>query len=63
MEDNWVELIGDDVPYHLRLDAPPLGVCNRCQRKTWSDSELGAEDRMPQPDGRPCGGRIVASHA
>lgn len=63
MGDDWVELIGDDLPYHLRLDAPPLGRCNRCQRQTWSEVELGTEDRVPQPDGNPCGGRIVASAA
>lgn len=42
------------------LEAPPLGVCRRCGRKTWAESELGAEDRMTQPDGDPCGGRIEA---
>lgn len=55
---DWVELTGDDLPYHLRLDAPPLGECNRCHRKTWSVAELGTEDRMTQPDGNPCGGRV-----
>lgn len=58
---DWVELTGDDIPYHLRRDAPPLAECNRCHRKTWAPSEIGTEDRMPQPDGNPCGGRIVAA--
>ena len=55
----WVELVGDDIPYHLRLDAPPLGECNRCHRETWATSEIDTEDRMTQPDGNPCGGRII----
>jgi hypothetical protein len=42
------------------LDAPPLGECGRCHRKTWAPSEVGQEDRMTQPDGYPCGGRIEA---
>lgn len=41
------------------LNAPPIGQCNRCHRKIWAESELGNEDRMTQPDGNPCGGRIV----
>jgi hypothetical protein len=60
MDEFGRELTGDEIPYHLRLDAPPLGQCNRCHRKTWSPDELGAEDRMTQPDGNPCGGRVVA---
>lgn len=43
------------------LNAPPIGICNRCQRHTWSAVEIDAEDRMTQPDGNPCGGRIVAT--
>lgn len=61
MDGDYIELTGDDLPYHLRLDAPPLGQCNRCQRQTWAPSELNTEDRMTQPDGNPCGGRIVAT--
>lgn len=45
------------------LDAPPIGVCRRCGRKTWAESELRAEDRMMQPDGGPCGGLIEATGA
>lgn len=60
MSEDWTELFGDDVPYHLRLDTAPLGCCNRCGRQTWSESEVGTEDRMTQPDGNPCGGRLVA---
>lgn len=59
-EHGYVELAGDDLPHHLRPDAAPLGQCNRCHRKTWSESELGIEDRLTQPDGNPCGGRIVS---
>lgn len=33
-------------------------VCDRCGRKTWDVEAFGAEDRMPQPDGNPCGGRF-----
>lgn len=43
------------------LDAAPIGQCNRCLRQTWSEAELGMEDRMRQPDGNPCGGWIVAN--
>jgi hypothetical protein len=45
------------------LDAEPVGQCRRCGRKTWSDMEIGREDRMTQPDGDPCGGRIEATGA
>lgn len=54
------EMVGDDIPYHLRDNAPPLAQCNRCLRKSWSESEINIEDRMTQPDGNPCGGRMVA---
>jgi hypothetical protein len=57
----YVELTGDDLPYHLRLDAPPLAVCNRCERQTWDADLVGTEDRMTQPDGNPCGGRFESS--
>lgn len=40
------------------LAGPPLGECGRCHRKTWTSSEVGQEDRLTQPDGYPCGGRI-----
>lgn len=40
-------------------DDEPLGECNRCRRQTWDPAELGLEDRMTQPDGNPCGGRLV----
>jgi hypothetical protein len=56
---DFEELLGDDVPRHLRPDAPPLGQCDRCLRQTWSADEVGTEDRMTQPDGNSCGGRIV----
>lgn len=41
-----------------RLFDPPVGQCGRCQRRTWDPEQVGQEDRMPQPDGYPCGGRI-----
>lgn len=47
------ELFGDDIPYHLRDEAPPLAECNRCHRKTWAPDMDGTEDRMTQPDGNP----------
>lgn len=52
----WQELIGLDT-----LATPPLGRCNRCHRKTWAANEIGTEDRVTQPDGNPCGGKIVAT--
>jgi hypothetical protein len=52
-------ILTGDVPYHLQPDALPLGECNRCSRKTRLESELDTEDRLTQPDGNPCGGRIV----
>jgi hypothetical protein len=56
-DDDYVELTGDDLPYHLRLDAPPLATCSRCLRMTWSEEVLdGDVDLMRQPDGRPCMG-------
>lgn len=48
------------LPEHLRDDAP-YAVCDRCGRKTWDADQFGTEDRMTQPDGNPCGGRLVAS--
>ncbi|MER7331698.1 MULTISPECIES: hypothetical protein [unclassified Micromonospora] len=44
-------------PAHLRDNAPSQ-QCGRCGRFTWSPSKFGAECRMPQPDGYPCGGRF-----
>lgn len=51
------QIIRDEAgwPEHLRSDAPSQ-VCGRCGRSTWSKSEFGAECRMTQPDGYPCGG-------
>lgn len=56
--DEVVELTGDDIPYHLRADAPPLAICDRCERQSWAESDVDQVDRMPQPSGRPCGGRL-----
>jgi hypothetical protein len=36
----------------------PVGECGRCHRKVWAPDQVGQEDRMTQPDGYPCGGRI-----
>lgn len=44
-------------PAHLRDDAPSQ-QCGRCGRSTWAVEQFGQEDRMPQPDGYPCGGRF-----
>lgn len=60
-ENEYVELTGDDLPYHLRDDAPPLARCRRCGRQTWDAAAAGTEDRMPQPDGDPCGGLFVGA--
>lgn len=38
------------------FDSAPSVACGRCRRRTWT--EFGLEDRMPQPDGFPCGGRF-----
>lgn len=58
--DEYVELTGDDIPYHLRPDATPLGQCDRCERYTWSPDEIGTVDEMPQPSGGVCGGTLRA---
>lgn len=55
---DYVELAGNDIPPHLRLDAPEA-VCLRCKRHTWAAAEFGKECRMTQPDGFPCGGRFT----
>jgi hypothetical protein len=39
-------------------DTMPGRRCNRCGRRTWAADLFGAEDRMTQPDGNPCGGRF-----
>lgn len=44
------------IPYE---PAPFVAQCDRCQRKTVVASEIGREDRMPQPDGNPCGGKFI----
>jgi hypothetical protein len=56
-DDDYVELTGDDLPAHLRPDAP-TAICGRCGRESVAESEFGQECRMPQPDGYPCGGRF-----
>ena len=39
-------------------DDPPIAVCNRCGRKTWSPENL-VYCTMTQPDGSECGGSFV----
>jgi len=54
-----VELIGDDVPEHLRnLGGPPSGgrQCTACRRWVTAATAAGTPCRMPQPNGLPCGG-------
>ena len=51
------EIIIDGLPDYLRDDAP-FQTCNRCERKTWAQSEFGQLDTMTQPDGKACGGRF-----
>lgn len=46
-------------PAHLRDDAP-TARCGRCGRETVDAELFGQEDRMPQPDSYPCGGRFTA---
>jgi hypothetical protein len=58
--DERVLLTGDDVPYHLRPDAPALAECSGCHRKTWAESEPGKPCAMPQPGGRVCEGTMQA---
>lgn len=60
MADDYIELTGDDLPYHLREDAPPLAQCDRCGRVTWEANEIDTTDHMPQPDGSACGGHFVS---
>lgn len=50
------ELIGDDIPYHLRPNAVPIAICNRCGREGWDANEIDTVDNMIQPDGKSCGG-------
>lgn len=59
MSDEWVELTGDEIPYHLRLDAPPLAACDRCGRESWDSGVIGTTDQMTQPNGQRCGGTFV----
>lgn len=56
----WQELIGDDIPYHLRFNAPPLATCIRCHRETFDADEVGQIDTMIQPNGEPCGGMFIS---
>lgn len=49
------ELTGDEIPYHLRDNAPPLGRCDSCGRRTWAP-EVGKACKMPSPTGKVCRG-------
>lgn len=58
-EDEWMAVFAGaykalDADHYL--NAPAIGECNRCHRKTWDAETVGTEDRMTQPDGGPCGG-------
>lgn len=59
MTGDYVELTGDDIPYHLRRDAEPTGECNVCHRQTWTEKAGGMSCQMPQPDGSVCVGFFV----
>lgn len=43
------------------LNETPVATCDRCGRKSWDPEAVDIEDRMIQPDGNPCGGRLVGS--
>jgi hypothetical protein len=59
-EDVWIPIeTGDELPYHLREDAEPLAECEKCHRQSWDADEIGRQDMMTQPTGRPCGGTMV----
>lgn len=49
--------------YAAAVAQAPVATCNRCGRGTWDRAEIGTEDQMTQPDGKPCGGRMEASGA
>lgn len=49
------ELTGDEIPYHLRDNVPPLGRCDACGRTTWAP-EVGEACKMPSPTGKVCRG-------
>lgn len=49
------ELTGDEIPYHLRDNAPPLGRCDVCGRRTWAP-DVGEACGMPSPTGEVCRG-------
>ena len=50
---DYVELTGDDLPRDALV-----ARCGRCGRESVAEESFGQEDRMPQPDGFPCGGRF-----
>lgn len=56
---DYVELTGDDIPYHLRPDAQPLAVCSACHRETWAPTMVGQMCHLPQPDGTRCIGVLI----
>lgn len=57
------EDIEDDIGAHPddagREEDPMTARCNRCGRITYEPGNVNTEDRMTQPDGNPCGGRLV----
>ncbi|RPH84733.1 MAG: hypothetical protein EHM88_03350 [Candidatus Rokuibacteriota bacterium] len=48
------------VPYHLRVHAPPLAVCDVCLRWTWSLEGIDGPCALEQPDGFRCPGTLVS---
>ena len=48
-------------PAHL-ADISPVQSCDRCGRKTWTQTAFGSECGMPQPTGERCPGRFRAGN-
>lgn len=46
----------EQVPYHLRLDEPPLAVCDTCGRKSWDADSIDRRCGLSQPSGGRCSG-------
>lgn len=47
-------MANSDWPEHLREAAPPVAVCDTCERKTWAPTDGGTVCAMPQPNGERC---------
>jgi hypothetical protein len=58
--DDYIELIEDAIPNHLRFDGTDIKAqCLRCQRWTWNYEQFGQKCQMTQPDGSPCSGQFT----